>query len=188
MMKQLFTVVTFLFVCAVPFVGYGQEQASVIENGTFDSSKGWFNHVEGNGSIEVLTGELIVTGPNRDEDDIPNPIPATVYAYQDIQVIRPGSLVFKLVSYASIGDSGNNDYPVFILDNEILKLYENGSVEGHGGSGRQINNDRTTGNHITYVVKLKPGKYRIGFGVHTIDGYYGRGVAVFDEVMFKFDR
>lgn len=162
-----------------------QPGVTVIENGTFDSNKGWFYHVVGNGKVEIVTGQLIVSGPNKDDEDInPNTTPATVYAYQDIEVTKAGTLSFKLLSYASMGDSGNNDYPVFILDKEVLKLYSNGFVEGHGGSGRHINNDLATGNTITYFVNLKPGKYRIGLGVHTVDGYYGSGIAVFDDVKF----
>ncbi|MCS7019819.1 MAG: hypothetical protein RMJ87_05925 [Cytophagales bacterium] len=157
----------------------------VIENGRFDSNKGWFHHVVGNGKIEIVTGQLIVSGPNKDDEDTnPSATPATVYAYQDIQVTKTGTLTFKLLSYASVGDSGSNDYPVFILDKEILKLYSNGFVENYGGAGRPIDNDLATGNTITYMINLKPGKYRIGLGVHTIDGYYGSGVAVFDDVAF----
>jgi hypothetical protein len=184
MIKHTFKIVVILLLNS-PLSVQSQPETMVIENGKFDSNKGWFNHVVGNGKIEVVTGQLIVSGVNKDDDDAnPDVTPATVYAYQDIEVGKTGTLTFKLLSYATMGDSGEGDYPVFVLNNEPLKLYSNGFVEGHGGAGRHINNDLATGNTITYMINLKPGKYRIGFGVHTKDGYYGGGVAVFDDVAF----
>jgi hypothetical protein len=184
MMKYTFTLVVVLLVSS-RLLAQAQAGGTVIENGKFDSNKGWFNHIVGNGKVEIVTGQLIVSGPNKDDDDsVPNTTPSTVYAYQDIEVGRTGTLTFKLLSYASLGDTGTGDYPVFILDKEVLKLYSNGFVENYGGAGRHINNDLATGNTITYMINLKPGKYRIGFGVHSADGYYGSGVAVFDDVAF----
>lgn len=190
MMKSIFTsIFTLIIVVLVNSELPAQVGGTVIENGKFDSNKGWFNHVVGNGKVEVITGQLIVSSPNNDDGDTtPNTTSATVYAYQDIEVTKTGTLTFKLLSYASLGDTGTGDYPVFILDKEVLKLYSNGFVENYGGAGRHINNDVPTGNTITYMINLKPGKYRIGLGVHTTDGYYGSGVAVFDDVAFYPER
>ncbi|MCS6969174.1 MAG: hypothetical protein RMJ44_10370 [Cytophagales bacterium] len=161
------------------------QTASVIANGKFDDMSGWKFNTPSNGSVEILTGQLIVTGVNRDEGEIvPHMEAATVYAYQEIEVTKPGSLTFQLISYTS-SDTNCNDYPVFVLNDNLLKLYEDGTVESSSSSReKQICNGFATGNTITYIVKLQPGKHKVGLGVHTIDGYYGKGVAVFDNVMF----
>jgi hypothetical protein len=175
MKKEIALLIT-LCLCVLSMAASAQ-----VVNGSFDGDFGWRSHVPGSGSVGFSGGQLRVHG----SDEVSGPV--TVYASQNIMLSAPGTLVFQLVSYES-NDSGDYDFPVLVLNGQVRKLYSNGAVEGYDTPGRLIANNCMTHNTITFIIKLERGTHNIGFGVHSLDGYYGSGTAVFDNVAFVPDQ
>ncbi len=153
-----------------------------VANGTFDSSASWTS-LSGGGAI-TFPGNLNVVGADAGSASF-------TMASQSGVTVTGANLEFDLLSYSS-GDTGGWDYPVFHLNGTYYGLNSNGTLgattTGGNGNGGTVDNAGQVTVSIHYIVNIdtlagNAGPHTIGFGVHTADGGFGAGTAVFDTAI-----
>lgn len=158
-----------------------------VSNGTFDGAAGWTNNVPTDGTI-TYNGVLRVEGPNPNAGGTGGA--SAAWSTQTSVDLKGALLEFTLVSYTSV-DELTFDYPVFVLDGTFYGLDADGTLGAPIGAGGTdgagtINNGSPASNvHFTVDIDALagPGRHTIGFGVHSVDGGFGAGIAVFDNVL-----
>lgn len=154
-----------------------------VGNGTFDGGASWNSNTPNGGTI-TYPGSLRVVGPNQS-------VRAFAWAGQGDVSVGNGVIAFDLLSYSS-SDTGPYDYPVFYLNGTYRPLNANGTLGGpttgtSTGTGT-INNGNQVSSAIHFLVNINAlaghsGPHTIGFGVASVDGRFGAGTAVFDNVL-----
>ncbi len=161
----------------VPVIGAG------VANGTFDGAASWTSNTAAGGSI-TYPANLNVVGTDAGAVGF-------TWASQGSIAVNGANLEFDLLSYLS-SDTGSWDYPVFYLDGTYYGLNQNGTLGaattgGTGGAGT-VDNGGQVSVAIHYIVNIdavagNAGPHTIGFGVHSVDGGFGAGTAVYDTVL-----
>ncbi len=156
--------------------------ADGVANGTFDGGGSWTS-APGGGSI-TYPGNLNVVGTNAGSGGFS-------LSSQGNVTVNGANLEFDLLSYSG-SDSGDWDYPVFYLNGTYYGLNSNGTLgaatTGGTGGGGSVDNAGQVGSAIRYVVNIdalagNSGPHTVGFGVHSVDGGFGAGTAVYDTVL-----
>ncbi len=152
------------------------------ENGTFDGSAGW-STTDLNGGNMTFAGQLEVTGTNDGAG-------AFTWSAQMNVDVGNDPIEFDLISYTST-DTGAFDRPVFFLNGTFYGLDSDGTLgqesTGTAANVGNINNDNQVNTPIHFVVDVAaiagPGRHTIGFGTLSVDGDFGAGVSVFDNIL-----
>ncbi|MCP4251380.1 MAG: hypothetical protein GY778_30460, partial [bacterium] len=156
-----------------------------VPNGTFDGGAAWSAAVDppGTGGNVSFPGSLTVVGSD-------NGTGGFTYVSQGEVDLAGQLLEFDLISYTSF-DQGNFDRPVFYIDGVFWGLDESGHLGSVAsiaqGPFGNIDNSNPIDRAIHFTVPIEgpggPGPHEIGFGVMSVDGAFGPGVAVFDNVL-----
>ncbi len=154
-----------------------------VANGTFDGSASWTSNTPVGETI-TYSANLNVVGPDSGTGGF-------AWASQGSVTVNGANLEFDLLSYSS-SDIGDWDYPVFFLNGTYYGLNLNGTLgaatTGGSGNGGTVDNGAQVGSTIQYAVDIdalagNSGPHTVGFGVHSVDGGYGAGTAVYDNVL-----
>jgi CxxC motif-containing protein (DUF1111 family) len=160
---------------------------SGVANGTFDGSAFWTSQIPVDGIIE-FPSLVRLTGPDADTGGY-------TWAAQGTIDLDGAPLQFDLRSYISEdlvnGPDNRYDRPVFYIDGTYYGLNHDGTLGAvvdlvNADYGTIANNNQAPGS-IHYVVDVaaltgSSGPYEIGFGVMSVDGIFGPGIASYDNI------
>lgn len=154
---------------------------SGVVNGGFNGSSGWVDHTDVGGPI-VYANQLEVNGPDGDGGGF-------TWADQANVIVDGGNLQFTIVSYTS-SDSATWDYPVVYIDGDYYGIDDDGTLGpqtpgGNGNSGTINNGNQVMNVNISFDLDAiaGPGSHTVGFGVHSVDGLFGGGILIVDNVL-----
>ncbi|MCZ6699174.1 MAG: FG-GAP-like repeat-containing protein [Planctomycetota bacterium] len=161
-----------------------------VANNGFDGSTAWVDNVPVNpgeeSAISYAGNDLNVTGPENDTN-----VGGFAWASQGSVELNGSGLEFDLLSYAS-ADTVDWDRPVLYVDGSFYGLNDDGTLgpvipaPAQGAFGT-IDNGNPVAVPIHFVIDVEglfgPGGHEIGFGVMSVDGDLGAGIAVFDSVL-----
>lgn len=166
-----------------PFIG--------IQNNVFDGATGWTSNAAG-GSTITYPSKLVVVGPDGAGG-------ATAYSEQTSIDFNGQNLQFDLLTYTST-DSGGWDRPIIRIDGTRYGLDLDGTIGSQipanpteNGAYGTISNAAEVPTsdpvhfNIDIVALVGPGPHSIGFGVLSIDGLAGAGIAEFDTVLPAYE-
>lgn len=153
----------------------------IVNNGGFNGQTGWTNNIPVAGSI-TYPNNLRVVGSNNGNGGF-------TWASQANLNFMGGKLEFDLLSYTNATDAADWDYPVIRIDSMFFGLNANGTIGpisfgDNDGAGTIRNSNQVTNVHFVIDIDAVagPGPHTIGFGVCAVDGEFGAGIAVYDNV------
>lgn len=152
-----------------------------VTNGGFNGATGWASNIPVAGSI-TFNNNLSTVGADAGAGGF-------TWASQSGVLLSGGNLQFTLVSYTG-ADADAWDYPVIGIDNTFFGLNADGTLGGPttglNSEGGTIDNANPATN-VTFIVDVEalagPGTHVIGLGVVSVDGQFGPGTAVYDNVL-----
>jgi CxxC motif-containing protein (DUF1111 family) len=153
-----------------------------VANGGFADGTNWASNIPVDGSI-AFGGSLTVVGSDNDTGGF-------TWAAQSAVNLNGANLEFDLLSYSS-GDTGAFDRPVMRIDGDFYGLDADGTVgtitTGGDDASGTIDNGNQVGSPIHFTIDVEAlvgaGPHDIGLGVMSVDGQFGAGTAVFDDVL-----
>jgi len=156
------------------------------QNNTFDGATGWTNQAAGNATF-TYAAKLRVTGAADGTND------AFAFAHQANLDLVGQNLQFDLLSYTST-DSDAFDRPFFHLDGVNYGMDHDGTLgtvipanaANTPAYGTIRNADEVMAPvhfNLNIEAMAGPGPHVVGFGVLSIDGALGAGIADFDTVL-----